>query len=921
MTESIHIPRFCVKWEVPLIQVFLPFPRLLANPPDRGAMADRIEPEAEHDKSKSEEDLVKRVEELEPQDGSPGGERRVRFQEDLPKKQQKQQQWLMKRGGIEVLDEIGEGSYGKVFLGKWLSSKVALKQFYTKENSAKSDIWASSVSSSWGHTIPSATNKTAVVLPEPEMRRYFEREARVWFRLSYHPHIVRLFGACDEELPLMFVSEYAEHESLDKYLAKHPDELWQKMYELGLGVQYLHERGIVHGDLKLNNIVVGSDRKAKVTDFGLSIVARQQGVGNQMQISGAFHWLAPECMGADDERELPTTMSDVYSLGMCIVEGLKIAHKEVNRCPWGDRDSITVKVFVKNRGQFPYLPTNSCTSTQLTLMKKMCCRTPSDRISIGAVVYALESFADNPLFVIEQNPDEVKSSFEWEYARKQLDKLQSQVEDSDASPTRRAVIECIDAFVNSFGSNALPTRLIMQLNELLYDLQQAKDSDFQQYRVLSLATRDALGSSLRAMTRRLSNIWSIAAAFYGVTGILMSPPQRITQDQIDLLISDNLSSWMLPTELESDEERDGLLQFLRSELENNASAYSPSQASLLEQICDALSSASEFDALQSKPRWFIPWYELQIDQDVLLNEYGAVRVYPARWFDVAVSVRMLLVFGRRRKDGVVTVEDEADLFDIDFSDEESDHQGLLLEQTPISPDTVVTTLDLFNHEAEVWFNLNHPHVVRLFGACNIGNPIFVTEYTNGSLNDFLQHNPNQLWSKLLEVALGVEYLHAVGVVHGDLQCRNVEIGTDHTAKLTDFRLRELSEGINSDITPSALRWMAPECVSGQHATFMSDIYSLGMTIVEAMAIAAASTPSTTEDTKGSQLWLPLRRGSLLLARPPTATDIEWALVTDMCAHKISNRLTATKVVQRIKAICKQQPSCDSLLSSPDSVCL
>ncbi|KAE9261383.1 hypothetical protein PF008_g32864, partial [Phytophthora fragariae] len=59
------------------------------------------------------------------------------------------------------------------------------------------------------------------------------------------------------------------------YLIKHPAELWLKLLEAAFGVQYLHARGVVHGDLKGNNIVIGGDLKAKVTDFGLSFVANQ----------------------------------------------------------------------------------------------------------------------------------------------------------------------------------------------------------------------------------------------------------------------------------------------------------------------------------------------------------------------------------------------------------------------------------------------------------------------------------------------------------------------------------------------------------------------------------------------------------------------------------------------------------------------
>ncbi|KAE9043087.1 hypothetical protein PR001_g2992 [Phytophthora rubi] len=112
----------------------------------------------------------------------------------------------------------------------------------------------------------------------------FRREVAIWFTLS-HPHVVRLFGACHVGRPF-FVCEYATNGTLVSYLRQHPDELWSKLHEAALGVQYLHARGVVHGDLKGNNIVIGSDMKAKVTDFGLSSVTSSE---DKTLVSGAWN--------------------------------------------------------------------------------------------------------------------------------------------------------------------------------------------------------------------------------------------------------------------------------------------------------------------------------------------------------------------------------------------------------------------------------------------------------------------------------------------------------------------------------------------------------------------------------------------------------------------------------------------------------
>ncbi|GMF23627.1 unnamed protein product [Phytophthora lilii] len=152
----------------------------------------------------------------------------------------------------------------------------------------------------------------------------FQHEVDIWFRLS-HPHVVRLFSDCHIGKPF-FVCEYATNGTLVSYLRKHPNEIWAKLHEAALGVQYLHSRGFVHCDLKGNNIVIGSDMKAKVTNFGLSVYATGR---YESKISDASHWVAPECFIYENAQ--PTFASDIYSLGMCIVEALRVVGLEETR--------------------------------------------------------------------------------------------------------------------------------------------------------------------------------------------------------------------------------------------------------------------------------------------------------------------------------------------------------------------------------------------------------------------------------------------------------------------------------------------------------------------------------------------------------------------------------------------------------------
>ncbi|GMF57660.1 unnamed protein product [Phytophthora fragariaefolia] len=136
--------------------------------------------------------------------------------------------------------------------------------------------------------------------------------------------------------------------------------------------------------------------KAKVTDFGLSSSSESEG---SSPISGAWHWVAPECLIDRDGEQAaprPTFESDVYSLGMCIVEAIRIVEavrsgRPSRVClPWGLVANSVVKYHV-NHGKLPHRP--ECTDDQWELVQRMCSWNPTKRIKISTVVDELERLA------------------------------------------------------------------------------------------------------------------------------------------------------------------------------------------------------------------------------------------------------------------------------------------------------------------------------------------------------------------------------------------------------------------------------------------------------------------------------------------------------------------------------------------------
>jgi serine/threonine protein kinase len=209
---------------------------------------------------------------------------------------------------------VGEGGFGSVYRAKWLDSEVVVKQVKVQGKRTTPNA-SKAISTTFESTFSADRPCTSDDAERQKLRKMFECEVGIWFDLS-HPHIVRLFGACHLSTPF-FACEFATNGPLDKYLRTHPDELWPKLFEDALDVQYLQVRGVIHGDLKCNNVVVGSDGKGKVTDFALSATAALAGNGGE-RVSAAWQRVAPECL-QEGAAQL-SSASDIYALGMCIVE-------------------------------------------------------------------------------------------------------------------------------------------------------------------------------------------------------------------------------------------------------------------------------------------------------------------------------------------------------------------------------------------------------------------------------------------------------------------------------------------------------------------------------------------------------------------------------------------------------------------------
>ncbi|KAG2340782.1 kinase-like protein [Suillus weaverae] len=159
------------------------------------------------------------------------------------------------------------------------------------------------------------------------------REIKLWLELE-HENIVPLWGVADDfgSLPAL-VSPWLENGALTGYLQREYEMLsYNKKFallkDIARGLQYLHSRSIIHGDLSGNNVLVDKDGKASLTDFGLSALLPERISQALLPTNpgGTAPYMAPECLKLDDEGNGSLVFSpktDVYSFGGIMLQVLE----------------------------------------------------------------------------------------------------------------------------------------------------------------------------------------------------------------------------------------------------------------------------------------------------------------------------------------------------------------------------------------------------------------------------------------------------------------------------------------------------------------------------------------------------------------------------------------------------------------------
>ena len=154
---------------------------------------------------------------------------------------------------------------------------------------------------------------------DPEFIERFDREAQAATSLA-HPNIVNIYDVGEEEHILYMVMEYVAGLTLKEYIVENGplavDEAIGIMKQLTDAIAHAHANGLIHRDIKPQNILVDEVGNVKVTDFGIAIALSATSLTQTNSILGSVHYLSPE----QARGGMATKKSDIYSLGIVLYE-------------------------------------------------------------------------------------------------------------------------------------------------------------------------------------------------------------------------------------------------------------------------------------------------------------------------------------------------------------------------------------------------------------------------------------------------------------------------------------------------------------------------------------------------------------------------------------------------------------------------
>lgn len=674
-----------------------------------------------------------------------------------------------------------------------------------------------------------------------------------------HPNVVKIFGASHLSHEFVVVYEDALSTNLREYLLQDGNEhlVWRKLLEVARGLEYLFEQGIAIDHVRCDEIWIGTNGEAKINAFAcessrhLSSTAKAQHV----------RWHAPE--------ETAMISAIVYSFAMCILEAY------TGKVPWESETNPFTIASKAKRGRHPALPVGMA-KAQCDLLTRMWAIDPSKRPSLKNVVLQLKVFVDTE--VSESKLRKVNKLLRAPKKQPVLDFTSYKFPDLGMTmQTYLKKLSQVCGRMKDVSSKSTVLQILDRLNDV--------------YKLIQVRQRFLGDPAIVSFCTLLQRFYDLMKAW--------SSPGSVLQREKNPRVS-----------LESQEfhkRLDDLLRLINPSTVRSVHEWKHETAE--PRLC-ASGAPNAQDPNTAKAKRGTEARRALAAQVVVIQRFDGDNAT-----EQATGVNLGANAATSNTDylnGVQLIQ-EHELTDITRIGKGS--FGEVFKATwQDTPDVVVKVMgnerdkdakarELFLHELQVWSRLNHPHVLKLYGACVTGKHFFACEYAgNGTLEGYMGRNPSldegRKWRLLHQVGLGLRHLHQQNISHNDLKFDNVLVTTDGSAKIADLGLASILNVAELSIDPEhhgSHHWRSPEYLRGERLSLASDVYSFGMLIIAVMTGGVpwgrSTEPNTVRTAVVKQARLP--------PQPTNMTNSQWSLIRAMCAANPSDRVEINSVIEKL----------------------
>lgn len=227
-----------------------------------------------------------------------------------------------------------------------------------------------------------------------EFLRRFRNESKMIASLS-HPNVVKVHDVGFSDKLQFIVMEYIDGITLKEYIENEGVLTWKDSVHFIIQVlralQHAHDKGVVHRDIKPQNIMLFTDGTIKVMDFGIAKSALEQACTATDQTIGTVHYISPEQARGDKTDE----KSDIYSVGVMFYEML------TGQKPFDSDKPVTVAVMqMKNTPKRPRAVNPNIPAGLEEIILRAMEKDPENRYQTAAdMIKDIESFKKNPAMV------------------------------------------------------------------------------------------------------------------------------------------------------------------------------------------------------------------------------------------------------------------------------------------------------------------------------------------------------------------------------------------------------------------------------------------------------------------------------------------------------------------------------------------